>query len=323
MNKKIIIEAVPNFSEGRNIEIIQSIAAAAKSVDGVTLIHVDPNPDANRTVYTLVGNPKSVINALYRMIATAAETIDMRLHKGAHPRIGACDVCPLIPIKHVDIAELQPYVHELAHILGQKLSIPVFLYELSAQYDYKKNLADIRKGEYEGLETKMQSSEWKSDNNVPFNSVTGATVLGVRPLLIAYNVNLETEDVNIAKRIAAKMRYSSGGPFVGLKAIGWYMAKYGRSQVSFNITDITAISIAQVFEEVKKLAKTFNIEVNSSELIGLMSEECLKFALSYYNLSCDRKGEQSLIQMLGLDFLGSFDWDHRIIERLMKSKSQI
>jgi glutamate formiminotransferase len=317
MKIPILIESVPNFSEGQNADIIASIASAIRSVSQVKLIHIDSGFDANRTVYTLIGPPEFVTEALYRAIRVSSEKIDMRTQNGKHPRIGACDVCPLIPIKGIGIEDLKPYALELAHRIGNDFQLPVFLYESSAIHSYRKNLADIRKGEYEGLAEKMKADAWKSDNHQPFNSKTGATVLGVRSLLIAYNVNLDTKDVTIAKDIAKKMRYSSGGMHKGLKAIGWMMDMYNCAQVSFNITDTEIVSIAEVFEEVKKIAATYDIKVNSSELIGLMSENNLKFALSYFDYKPGLEGENALIEKLGLNFVDGFNWNERIIERLM------
>lgn len=317
MKTSILIEAVPNFSEGQNTDTINLIAQSIRSVKEVKLIHIDSGYDANRTVYTLLGPPEYVIEALYRAINVASDKLDMRTQQGAHPRIGACDVCPLIPIRGISEEELKPYALDLANRIGRDFEIPVFLYESSALRSNRRNLADIRYGEYEGLSEKMKTESWKSDNHQPFNPKTGATVLGVRPLLIAYNVNLGSKDVDIAKYIAKKMRYSSGGNYKGLKAIGWMMDKYHCSQVSFNITDTEAVSISEVFEGVKEFAATYNIKVNSSELIGLMSEKSLQFALSYFDLDIGPKGENALIEKLGLNFLGSFDWQERIIERLI------
>jgi glutamate formiminotransferase/formiminotetrahydrofolate cyclodeaminase len=314
----MLIESVPNFSEGRNEKIIGHIADALRSVSGVRLIHIDSGYDANRTVYTLVGAPYEVVEALFRGIKVATEQINMQTQSGTHPRIGSCDVCPLIPLSDISIDELKPYALALSQRLGMDLQIPVFLYEFSALKPDRKNLAAIRKGEYENLATKMSSPDWYSDNGLPFNTKSGATVLGVRPLLIAYNVNLESKDVHIAKSIASKMRFVSGGPYIGLKAIGWMMEKYDCAQVSFNITDTSVVSIAQVFDRVKILAKEYDIEVNSSELIGLISEKSLTFAMDYYKLSHDENGESQLIKKLGLDFKNTFEWSERVIERLIK-----
>ena len=312
-----LIEAVPNFSEGRNTSTIKAIAHAIQSVSGVKLLHIDVGYDANRTVYTLAGSPAKVCEALFNAIGIAAERIDMRYKKGAHPRIGACDVCPLIPLDNVTVEDLLPLVEELAEKTGTSFKVPVFLYEASAKYPYRKNLADIRKREYEGLEDKMKSEAWKSDNHQPYNPRTGATVMGVRPLLIAYNVNLESKDVLLAKEIASQMRYSSGSSYKGLKAIGWMMDKYDCAQVSFNITDTKEVSIAQVFEKVKELAGIRGVNVISSELIGLISEKSIKFALDFYQLSYEKEGLHKLTQKLGLDFISGFSLEKRIIEKLM------
>jgi glutamate formiminotransferase / 5-formyltetrahydrofolate cyclo-ligase len=314
----MLIESVPNFSEGRNAIIIGNIADAIRSVSGVRLIHIDSGYDANRTVYTLVGAPHEVVEALFRAIKVATEQINMQTQMGTHPRIGACDVCPLIPLSDISIDDLKPFALALSERLGKDLQIPVFLYEFSALKPERRDLASIRKGEYENLAFKMGSTEWQSDNGLPFNPKSGATVLGVRPLLIAYNVNLESKDVHIAKSIASKMRFVGGGPYKGLKAIGWMMEKYDCAQVSFNITDTSIVSIAEVFEMVKILAKEYNLEIKTSELIGLISEKSLTFAMDYLKLTHDKNGENQLIKSLGLEFKNTFEWSERVIERLIK-----
>jgi glutamate formiminotransferase len=239
-----LIECVPNFSEGRDKKTIDAIACAIQSVQGVQLLHTDIGYDANRTVFTFIGEPHNVMEAAYRSIKTASQLIDMRNHTGAHPRIGACDVCPIIPIHAIDIEACNSYVYELSHRLAE-LNIPVFLYEKSTNNTYRKHLEDIRKGEYEGLEIKMNDTQWKADNDIKFNPKFGAMVLGVRNFLIAYNINLNTNDVTIAKKIAKKIRTSNNESITFpkyeklpyLKSIGWYMEQYHCAQVSTNITD--------------------------------------------------------------------------------------
>lgn len=272
------VECIPNFSEGRNPKVIQAIAESIKNVKDVYLLHVDSGYDANRTVFTFVGEIHSVAEAAFAAIQTAASLIDMSMHQGEHPRIGACDVCPFVPLGNTAMQDVVQITHRLGKKLGEA-GIPVFMYESSALKPERKNLAFIRKGEYEQLEMKLKSPEWYPDYGPKsFNKKLGAMVLGARKFLVAYNVNLESKDLKIARKIAAKIReigYRNQyghhpGLLQGVKAIGWWMEKYQCVQVSTNIFDIEKCDILQVFNAVKEEAATYGILVNSSELIGLI-----------------------------------------------------
>lgn len=324
----VIIESVPNFSEGRRPEVVHSIRDAMAITPGVKVLNVDIGYDANRTVFTIAGPPDQVCEALFKGAEAAVHLIDMRLHEGNHPRMGALDVCPLIPIKGISYEELIPYAEQLGRRLGEDLSIPVFYYEKSARYPHKSNLAEIRRGEYEGMGRKMTDPLWNSDNGLVFNAVTGTTALGVRPFLIAYNVNLESEDVAVAKKIALHIRASGyidsagtrvPGKLEGVKAIGWWMEEYQCAQVSTNIVDITQANPGSVFLAVREEAARFGIEVKSSELIGLLPLATLYQTAR--SLSLNDADEKSLVRSvenaLGLADKESFILEDRIIEYLM------
>lgn len=328
----VIIESVPNFSEGRRPEVIQAIAIAMASVQNIRLIHTDVGYDANRTVYTLIGTPEDVCEALFRACETAIQHIDMRKHEGNHPRMGVMDVCPLIPIAGISIEDLRDYAFQLGQRLGRELGLPVFYYEYSALHPHKKNLADIRNGEYEGMAEKMEQPAWASDNDCAFNVKTGTTALGVRDFLLAYNVNLESRDVNIAKKIARSIRekgnlisedgneYLRTGALPGVKAIGWLMEEYDCAQVSTNITNLKRSNPGEVFLAVRKEAAKFGIEVLSSELIGMIPLFALKNTAD--GLGLKPKTEDELIELvqrfLGLDIKEKFDLRNRVIDLFLK-----
>ncbi len=311
-----LVECIPNFSEGRNPEIIHAIADAIKSVPNVWLLHVDPGYDANRTVYTFVGDISVIGEAAYRAIQVARELIDMRVHYGEHPRMGACDVCPFVPLGDTALSDVIQLTHELGAKLGEA-GIPVYMYEHSAKLPVRKNLAFLRKGEYEALPEKLKSVDWKPDYGPDqLNERFGAMVLGARPFLIAYNVNLETKDVSVAKKIAAAIRESSGGVLKGVKAIGWWMEEYDCAQVSTNIVDITQSDVKLVFDTVKSIASRYGVEVKTSELIGLIPESVI-VKVGEQLLPDEKDPEilsQNAFEYLGLKFLS----DDRILERRMK-----
>jgi glutamate formiminotransferase len=308
-----LIECVPNFSVGRNLQIIEAIANEIRNIEGVKLMHIDEGFDANRTVYTFAGKPEAVLEAAFQAILKARELIDMRLHKGEHPRMGACDVCPLIPLQNITMNE----VVELSYQLGKRLGnsgIPVYLYEYSAVLPERKNLADLRKGEYESVEEKMKLKEWKPDfGEQKFIPEFGMMALGARKFLIAYNINLQTQDENIAKAIAKtirKIRIKNDGTYLPdlfqhVKAIGWYMEEFNCAQVSTNITDIEASPIIDVFTEIQKIAKDFGVSTHGSELIGLIPEKALKHAV----MNIDE-----VIAYLGLNTVKPFSKAANIIE---------
>lgn len=318
---KDIIESVPNFSEGRDLVKIEAIKRSLSSVDGAKLLYTDIGYDANRTVFTLAGAPLAVFEALYQGIKTAIDLLDMRVHVGAHPRIGVCDVCPIIPVSNEDTAKLKELIVIFGDRLGSSLGIPVYFYEQSAQQPHKTNLADIRKGEYEGLALRMQDPDWHSDNGQLYNPSTGATVLGLRSFLVAYNINLDTKEASKAKQIASLVRQSSTSAFklAGVKAIGWFMPEFGCAQVSTNIVNIDEQNLYTTYKGVAQAAQYLGVSVTGAELIALIPEQVLDSSLASMRLDYpnDEVNEMTLIKELSLDFNGYFSWDERIIERLL------
>jgi len=290
-----LLECVPNFSEGRNPEIIQKIAYAIQRIEGVNLLHIDSGYSVNRTVMTFTGQPQAVIDAAYEAIKMASESIDMSAQKGTHPRIGATDVCPLIPLKGLTLEDANGYALILSERVGNNLRIPVYLYEYSSKYDYRKKLADIRRGGYEHFGQKMNLSEWKPDfGSDTFNPKTGATIIGVRKILIAFNINLNTTDQKIASKIAAQIREGGENGLPGLRAMGWYIPEFNAAQVSLNITDYTQCPVHLVFEKCKKIAQQFGAEVTGSELIGMIPKDALLEAGKYYSLRPEYNSNQLL-----------------------------
>lgn len=338
-----IIECIPNFSEGRDHGIIKQITDAIESVDGVKLLDVDPGADTNRTVVTFIGTREGILNGAFAGIAKAAEVIDMRRHSGAHARLGATDVCPLVPIAGISEEECIRLSHELARKVAQELHIPIYLYEKSAQTPQRSNLAHIRSGEYEGLAEKLKDPEWKPDyGEALFNAKSGATVVGVREFLIAYNVNLNTRDRKLAHDIAMTIResgrvsrdkkgdivrYESGesvrqpGTLQSAKAVGWYIDEYKMAQVSINLTDYKITNVHEAFEEIRRLANAGGLRVTGSEIVGLIPKEALLMAGRYY-LKAQGKSEgvpeadliRTAIQSLGLNDVSPFDPAKKIIE---------
>ena len=340
-----IIECVPNFSEGRNQEIINEISEAISNTKGVHLLNVDPGQATNRTVMTFVGNPDSVISAAFNAIKTASEKIDMSKHSGEHPRFGAIDVCPLIPVSNITFDELVPYAEKLAKKVSEELNIPIYLYEHAAREDKRRNLANVRSGEYEGLNKKINSKEWKPDFGNSFNKKSGATAIGVRDFLIAYNINLNTKSTRLANAIAFDVREKGrikrkGHPVIGeivydkdgnpetipgslkhVKAIGWYIEEFGIAQISMNLTNITETPIHTVFEEVVKKANARGASVTGSELVGLIPLKSMidagKYFLKKQNRSVGIPEEDIIkiaIESLGLNQVKAFDPTKNIIE---------
>lgn len=341
-----LIECVPNFSEGRDLSIIKQITDAIESVEGIKLLDVDPGKATNRTVVTFVGAPEAVVEAAYRGIQKAGLLIDMRQHHGEHPRMGATDVCPLIPISGISIEECVQYAQQLAQRVGEELNIPVYLYEAAASTPERKNLASIRAGEYEGFATKILQPEWKPDyGQAVFNSQSGATVIGVRDFLVAYNVNLNTTSTRRANSIAFDVREAgrvkrTGDPITGpivrdeqgnavsipgslesVKAIGWFIEEYGVAQISMNLTNINVTPLHLAFDEVCRKAEARGIRVTGSELVGLVPLKCLTDAGKYFLEKQERSAgvsEAELIRIavrsMGLDELASFDPAKKIIE---------
>ena len=348
-----LIECVPNFSEGVNLDIIKQITDEVESVEGVRLLNVDPGKATNRTVVTFVGEPEPVIEAAFLAIKKAGELIDMSKHKGEHPRMGATDVCPLIPISNISMAETAVYAQKLAKRVGEELAIPVYLYE-GAQPDKKRsNLSVIRAGEYEGFFKKIKLPEWKPDfGPAEFDAKRGGTVIGARDFLIAYNVNLNTTSTRRANSIAFDVREAGrvlreGDPINGkiindengkpksvpgslkfVKAIGWYIEEYGIAQISMNLTNIEVTPVHIAFDEVCKKAADRGMRVTGSELVGLIPLKAMLDAGKYFLLKQQRSvgvSEKELIKIaiksMGLDELGPFIPEERIIEYLLKDKS--
>jgi len=350
-----IIECVPNFSEGRDLVVIEKIADTIRSIDGVKLLDVDPGKATNRTVMTMVGDPELVIEAAFQAIKKASELIDMRQHKGEHPRMGATDVCPLIPVSGISMAETILYANRLAKRVGDELKIPVYLYEAAASVPERSNLATIRSGEYEGFEEKMKNPEWKPDfGPTVFNLQNGATVIGARNFLIAYNVNLNTTserransvafDVREQGRVLRKdnkhngeiLRDENGDPVrqagtcKSVKGIGWFIPEYGIAQVSMNLTDIHVTPMHIAFEACVESAAKRGMRVTGSELIGLLPKQVLLDAGKFYLLRQDRSAgvsEKELIHIaiksMGLDELSAFDPQKKIIEYAISDSSKL
>jgi glutamate formiminotransferase / formiminotetrahydrofolate cyclodeaminase len=351
MNK--IIECVPNFSEGRNLEIIHHITAQIESVDGVKLLNVDPGKATNRTVVTFVGDPDAVIEAAFLAIKRASELIDMSKHKGEHARMGATDVCPLIPIANVTMEETAEYARKLSERVGKELNIPVYLYEDAQPNPARKNLSVIRAGEYEGFFEKIKKPEWKPDfGPAEFNAKSGATVIGARDFLVAYNINLNTTSSRRANAIAFDVREAGrvkreGDPLTGkiitnengkpitipgtlksVKAVGWFIEEYGIAQISMNLTNINLTPIHIAFDEVCNKASERGIRVTGSELVGLVPLKAMLDAGKYFLEKQNRSvgvSEKELVKIavksLGLDELAPFEPEKRIIEYLLKEKS--
>ncbi len=330
---KKIIECVPNFSEGRNADVIDKIASSVQSTKNVKLLNVEPDKDYNRTVITFAGEPLCVKEAAFKAIAAAAELIDMSRQKGEHPRIGATDVCPIIPVANVTKDECVKLSNELGKDVGEKLGIPVYLYEDAARSAERKNLENIRKGEYEGLEQKLK--DWIPDyGSTEYNDKvrrSGATVIGSRFFLIAYNVNLNTRDVSVANEIAKKVRESGSmiidktgkkrrvpGILKYVKAIGVELNEYNITQVSLNLTNYKETSIYKVFETVKAQARKYGAEATGSEVIGLVPKEALMETGVFYtgNNMKDNLIEVA-IEHLGLSQLNKFKPEKKIIENLL------
>ncbi len=341
-----LIECVPNFSEGRNLEIIQQITDEIAQTEGVQLLDIDPGKATNRTVVTFIGTPETVVEAAFRGIKKAAELIDMRQHTGEHPRMGATDVCPLIPVSGVSMEEAIRFAQQLAERVGRELGIPTYLYEAAASRPERRNLASIRAGEYEALPEKLDKPEWKPDFGAAvFNARAGATVIGARDFLVAYNVNLNTKSVRRANSVAFDVREQGrvlrkGDPVTGeivtdeagnpvriagacksVKAIGWYIEEYELSQISMNLTNINDTPLHIAFDECCKSAEHRGLRVTGSELVGMVPKKVLTDAGRYFlekqNLSAG-VSESELIRIavksLGLEELAPFDVEKKIIE---------
>ena len=351
MNK--LVECVPNISEGRDVEKIQTIASVVETIEGVKLLDVDPGKATNRTVITFVGPPDRVIQAAFELIKKASELIDMSVHSGEHPRFGATDVCPLVPISGITLEETATYARKLGERVGKELGIPGYFYEAAALEDQRKNLANCRAGEYEGLQKKLSNPKWRPDfgPNEFNDSVrkTGATAISARDFLIAYNINLNTTSTRRANAIAFDIREAGriqreGNPITGkkvldekgepvripgklkaVKGIGWYIEEYGIAQISYNLTNISITSMHEAFDETCKAAEQRGLRVTGSELVGLIPlkamTEAADFFLRKQNRSLgisEREKIKIAIKSLGLDDLKPFDPDQKIIEYLLR-----
>jgi glutamate formiminotransferase/formiminotetrahydrofolate cyclodeaminase len=348
-----LIECVPNFSEGRDLGIIKQITDEIESVDGVRLLNVDPGKATNRTVVTFVGEPEKVIEAAFLAIKKAGEVIDMSKHTGEHPRMGATDVCPLIPISNISMEETAEYARQLAQRVGKELKIPAYLYEYAQPDKSRSNLSVIRAGEYEGFFKKIKQPEWKPDfGPAEFDAKRGATVIGARDFLIAYNVNLNTTSVRRANSIAFDVREAGrvmreGDPINGkiindengkarsipgslkaVKAIGWYIEEYGIAQISMNLTNIEVTPVHKAFDEFCDKANARGIRVTGSELVGLIPLKSMLDAGKYFLAKQQRStgvSEKELVRIaiksMGLDELSRFKPEERIIEYLLKDKA--
>ena len=278
-----IVECVPNFSEGRRIEVIEAIAEEIRKVEGVRLLANEHDKDHHRSVMTFIGAPEAVKLAAFSACAKATELIDMNKHQGEHPRVGATDVIPLIPISDVTISDCVKLANELGADIANKLGIPIYLYEHAAASSKRRNLADVRRGQYEGLKESIQSDPERRPDFGPItlHPTAGATVVGARMPLVAYNINLATNDLDIAKSIAKAVRHSSGGlRFV--KALGLEIAERGIVQVSMNLTDYEKTPVFRVFEMVKREADRYGVEILGSEVIGLIPLNALVDSAEYY-----------------------------------------
>lgn len=289
-----LVECVPNFSEGQRPEVINAIIDQARAVPGVKVLDYSSDPDHNRTVLTFVGEPEAVKKAAFDCCAKAAKLIDMEKQKGGHPRIGATDVIPFIPVAEVTMEECVALAHELGKEIAEKLYIPVYFYEAAAKRPHMKALPDVRKGEYEGLKESIKTPErFPDEGPKAMHPSAGATVVGARPFLVAFNINLSTSDVSIAKKIAQTIRAAKGG-FVNCRAIGLMLDDRGIAQVSINMTDYTSTPLHRVFETVKSEAARYGVNVTGSEVIGLTPMQALVDAASFYLRIEDFKREQVL-----------------------------
>jgi glutamate formiminotransferase/formiminotetrahydrofolate cyclodeaminase len=349
-----LIECVPNFSEGRDQNIIRQITEAIESVDVVSLLDVDPGASTNRTVVTFVGPPNAAAEAAFRAIKKAAELIDMRKHKGAHPRMGATDVCPFIPVSNVSWEEAIDCANRLGKRVGEELKIPVYLYEKAAKHESRSNLSVIRAGEYEGFFEKIKQREWKPDfGPAVFNEKSGATVIGVRDFLVAYNVNLNTKSVRRATSIAFDVREQgrvktedgmpSGKPVLDsngepvripgmlkhVKAIGWFVKEYGIAQVSMNLTNIEETPLHVAFDACVEAASKRGLRVTGSEIVGMVPKKCLVDAGRYFLRKqrwSEGASEEELIDIairsMGLSELKPFEPKEKVIELKIESAEQ-
>ncbi len=336
-----IIECVPNFSEGQNQETFQAITDVIKKTEGVKFLNLEPDADYNRVVVTMAGNEDGIINGAVNACKVASEFIDMRTHKGEHPRLGATDVVPFVPVKNVTMEDCVDISEKFGERISKELNVPVYLYEAAARKPERKSLSNIRKGEYEGLQEKLKDPEWKPDfGTTDFNPKLGAIVTGARFFLIAYNVNIKSTDVKYSKEIAETLRESGTikrdengkaikvdgksvripGRLKEVKGMGVSLEKYNITQVSMNLTNYEVTPIHVAFEEVKKEAAAKGVEVNGSEIVGLVPLEALLQAGKFYSKDKETNEDKLVdlaIEKLGLSTLNEFDKNNKIIDYMI------
>ncbi|MEP0775380.1 MAG: glutamate formimidoyltransferase [Acidobacteriota bacterium] len=338
-----IVECVPNISEGRRREVIDAVVAAAARVAGVTVLNVDPGEETNRTVITFVGEPEAVLEGAFQLAAKAYQLIDMRSHRGAHPRMGAVDVVPFVPIAGVTMDDCVALARRLGQRLGEELGVPVYLYEFAATSPQRRNLADIRAGEYEGLAAKLEDPAWRPDfGPTTFNAASGATVVGARKFLVAYNVNLNTTDRRLANRVAFDVREKGRkkkdehgnvvldehgepvwepGLLRSVKAVGWFIPEFGCAQISMNLTDLDQTPLHVAFDTCEERARERGLRVTGSELVGLVPRSALLEAGRHYLRRMGRSAGvpervilDTAVRTLGLSEVKPFDLEERVIE---------
>ncbi len=346
---KKLIECVPNFSEGNDMGVIDKITQEIENLEGVKLLDVDPGKATNRTVVTFVGTPDEVVEAAFQAVKKASELIDMRKHQGAHPRMGATDVCPLVPVSNITMDEVITYAHKLARRIGDELGISVYCYENAAMKPERKNLANCRSGEYEGMAEKVTTPEWKPDfGPAKLNASAGVTAVGARDFLVAYNINLNTTSTRRANAVAFDVREKGrvkrqGNPLTGkivkdekgdpvhipgtlkeVKAIGWFIEEYGIAQISMNLTNISVTPVHKAFDEVSDKANERGLRVTGSELVGLVPLKAMLDAGKYFLAKQKRSlgvSESELIKIavksMGLDELKPFDPKEKVIEYMI------
>jgi glutamate formiminotransferase/formiminotetrahydrofolate cyclodeaminase len=347
-----LVECVPNFSEGRDAAILDAIAAAIKGVKGVTLLDVDPGETTNRTVFTMVGQPDNVVEAAFLAIKKAGELIDMSKHHGAHARMGATDVCPFIPVANMTMEECVELAQRLGKRVGEELDLPVYLYEYAASKPEWKNLAEVRKGEYEALPEKMKDDYWKPDfGPQKFDAKRGATAIGAREFLIAYNINLNTRDKAKAHDIALDIRekgrikrdakgkivkdaqgnkVKEPGLFTECKAVGWYVDDYNQAQISINLTNYNVTPAHLVLDKVRELAMQRGLQVTGSEIVGLLPKAAMIESGKYYLKKMgdsagipERMIIETAIQSMGLRDVAEFDMDKKVIEYAIAEEGKL
>jgi len=342
---KQIVECVPNFSEGRDMVIIDKITDEIKKINGVELLDVDPGKDTNRTVVTMAGEPEFVVEAAFQAIKKAGELIDMSKHSGAHARMGATDVCPFVPVSGITMQECVELAKKLGKRVGEELNIPVFLYAEAAQQESRRRLPDIREGEYEAMEEKLKKDDFKPDfGEAKFNKNSGVTAIGARGFLIAYNINLNTKDTKIANKIAKRIREKGRtvknkqtgiretipGTLKGVQGMGWYIEEYNMAQITINILDYKTTPIYKAFEECERFANEFGVRVTGSELVGLVPlESMLDTGIHVIKKQGGSIGVSEdeivriAVQTLGLNEISEFNTNERIIEYKLRKPGNL